>query len=56
MDVAEAGEAQPEDGKVRKFLNGLLADNLTSAKEHILADIAPDVKLHDCKKASEYVG
>jgi len=28
-DLAEAGEgAQPEDAKVRKFLNGLFADNL----------------------------
>ena len=55
MAMAEAGEAQPEDAKVRKFLNCLLADNLTSAKEHILADIEPDGKLHDFKKASEYV-
>ena len=55
VDMAEAGEAQPEDAKVRKFLNGLLADNLTSAKEHNLADIEPDGKLHDFKKASEYV-
>ena len=39
----------------RKFLNGLLADNFTSAKEHILADIEPDGKLHDFKKGSEYV-
>jgi len=54
--MAEAGEAQPEDAKARKFLNSLFADNLTSAKEHILADIAPDAKLHDFEKASEYVG